>query len=80
VHVSYRRGDDKGERSRRERIAVIDLGSNSTRVVVLERDTSVHLRAVTGSRASLRLIRDVDKRGEFSDGAMARTMEALRGR
>ena len=63
---------------RGERIAVIDVGSNSSRVVVLERDTSAHLRAVAGARASLRLIRDVDERGAFSDATMARTMAALR--
>ena len=57
---------------------MIDVGSNSSRVVVFERDASVHLRAVAGSRASLRLIRDVDARGEFSDATMARTMAALR--
>src|SRR6266542_2880184 len=59
-------------------IAVIDIGSNSGRVMVFERDISSHLRLRAGSRASLRLVHDVDTRGELSDATMARTTEALR--
>lgn len=59
-------------------VAVIDMGSNSGRVVVFERDPSRHLRLLAGSRASLRLVHDVDIRGELSDATMARTTEALR--
>jgi exopolyphosphatase / guanosine-5'-triphosphate,3'-diphosphate pyrophosphatase len=58
--------------------AVIDVGSNSGRVVVFERDTNAHLRTLAGSRASLRLIADVDRRGELSESTMARVAEALR--
>src|SRR4051812_32236817 len=65
-------------RSRGEVVAVIDIGSNSGRVMVFERDTSSHLRLLTGSRASLRLVHDVDSIGELSDATMARTTEALR--
>jgi exopolyphosphatase/guanosine-5'-triphosphate,3'-diphosphate pyrophosphatase len=64
--------------SRREVLAVIDIGSNSGRVVVFERDRVGHLRTLAGSRASLRLVHDVDERGELSDATMARTMEAVR--
>src|SRR6185295_18143107 len=53
-------------------------GSNSGRVMVFERDTSIHLRLLAGSRASLRLVHDVDTRGMFSEATMARTTEALR--
>jgi exopolyphosphatase/guanosine-5'-triphosphate,3'-diphosphate pyrophosphatase len=59
-------------------IAVIDIGSNSGRVVVLDRDRVGHLRLVTGSRAPLRLVRDVDEQQNLSEKSMARTMEALR--
>src|SRR5688500_10323916 len=59
-------------------IAVIDIGSNSGRVVVFARDASNHLRLLAGSRAPLRLVHDVDQRAELSEVTMARTMEALR--
>jgi exopolyphosphatase/guanosine-5'-triphosphate,3'-diphosphate pyrophosphatase len=59
-------------------VAVIDIGSNSGRVVVLEQDRAGHLRLVTGTRAPLRLVRDVDEQQSLSEEAMARTMEALR--
>jgi exopolyphosphatase/guanosine-5'-triphosphate,3'-diphosphate pyrophosphatase len=59
-------------------VAVIDIGSNSGRVMVFERETSSHLRLLAGSRAPLRLVHDVDTRGELTDATMARTTEALR--
>ena len=61
-----------------ETVAIIDIGSNSGRVVVYQRDHAGHLRALAGSRASLRLVEDVDKRGELTESTMARTTEALR--
>ena len=64
--------------SRSEAVAVIDIGSNSGRVMVFERDASNHLRLLAGSRAPLRLVHDVDQRAELSEATMARTMEALR--
>src|SRR5262245_23808567 len=64
--------------SRNESVAVIDIGSNSGRVMVFERDTSDHLRLLAGSRAPLRLVHDVDQRGDLSEATMARTMEAIR--
>jgi exopolyphosphatase / guanosine-5'-triphosphate,3'-diphosphate pyrophosphatase len=64
--------------SRGDVVAVIDIGSNSGRVMVFERETSSHLRLLAGSRASLRLVHDVDARGALSDATMARTTEALR--
>ena len=59
-------------------MAVIDIGSNSGRVMVFERDISSHLRLLAGSRASLRLVHDVDARGALSDATMAHTTEAIR--
>jgi exopolyphosphatase/guanosine-5'-triphosphate,3'-diphosphate pyrophosphatase len=64
--------------SRGELVAVIDIGSNSGRVVVFEREPSSHLRLLAGSRAPLRLVHDVDERAELSETTMARAMEALR--
>jgi exopolyphosphatase/guanosine-5'-triphosphate,3'-diphosphate pyrophosphatase len=69
------------ERSRTYRggpVAVIDIGSNSGRVMVFERDASSHLRLLAGSRTPLRLVHDVDELAELSEATMARTMEALR--
>ena len=64
--------------SRSDPVAVIDIGSNSGRVMVFQRDTSSHLRLLAGSRAPLRLVHDVDERSQLSEATMARTMEALR--
>jgi exopolyphosphatase/guanosine-5'-triphosphate,3'-diphosphate pyrophosphatase len=69
---------ERSANSRRDVVAVIDIGSNSGRVMVFERDTSSNLRLLAGSRASLRLVHDVDARGSLSDATMARTTEALR--
>jgi exopolyphosphatase/guanosine-5'-triphosphate,3'-diphosphate pyrophosphatase len=69
---------ERVSRSEADVVGVIDIGSNSGRVVVFERDTSNHLRLLAGSRASLRLVHDVDTRGALSDATMARTTEALR--
>ena len=46
--------------------------------MVFERDSSDHLRLLAGSRASLRLVHDVDGRAALSEATMAHTMEALR--
>ena len=59
-------------------VAVIDIGSNSGRVAVLDRDAAGHLRLIAGSRAPLRLVSDVDEQQSLSEQSMARTMEALR--
>ena len=66
------------ETARGNVVAVIDIGSNSGRVMVFKRDRSSHLRLLAGSRAALRLVHDVDERGEFGDATMARATEALR--
>ena len=67
-----------GARPHTDLVAIIDVGSNSGRVVVFERDIAGDLRTLASSRASLRLVKDVDARGELTDATMARTMEALR--
>jgi exopolyphosphatase / guanosine-5'-triphosphate,3'-diphosphate pyrophosphatase len=68
-----------GRRPRRPfPVAVIDIGSNSGRVVVLELDHAGHLRLLTGSRAALRLVHDVDEGHRLSWESMARTIDAVR--
>lgn len=59
------------------RVAVIDIGSNSARAVVYERDPTGQLRILASTRASLRLVREVDRGGRLSDEAVERVMEAL---
>jgi exopolyphosphatase/guanosine-5'-triphosphate,3'-diphosphate pyrophosphatase len=56
----------------------VDIGSNSGRVAVLRLDRAGGLRVVAGTRASLRLVRDVDSRRRFADPAIERTVTALR--
>ncbi|PYQ17658.1 MAG: Ppx/GppA family phosphatase, partial [Acidobacteria bacterium] len=58
-------------------VAVIDLGSNSGRVVVYRYQAGGHLQLLAGSRASLRLVRDLDERRRLSPAAMDRAWEAL---
>jgi exopolyphosphatase/guanosine-5'-triphosphate,3'-diphosphate pyrophosphatase len=69
---------ERTEAGRSVPVGVIDIGSNSGRVMVFAREASSHLRLLAGSRAPLRLVHDVDVRAQLSEGTMARTMEALR--
>jgi exopolyphosphatase/guanosine-5'-triphosphate,3'-diphosphate pyrophosphatase len=57
---------------------VIDIGSNSGRVVVFRVGMGGHLSILAGSRAPLRLVHDVDEKHNLTEEAMGRTMEALR--
>lgn len=59
-------------------MAVIDIGSNSGRVVVYQLETYSHFRILAAGRTSLRLVRDLDLEGRFSDAAIEHAMEALR--
>jgi exopolyphosphatase/guanosine-5'-triphosphate,3'-diphosphate pyrophosphatase len=63
---------------RHEPVAVIDIGSNSARLVVYRLDPHGHLRVLANTRAALRLVLDVDEARNLSDEAVARMMEALR--
>ena len=58
-------------------IAVIDIGSNSGRVVVYEIEPGGHLRILASSRASLRLVRDLGADNTLGAEAMDRTVAAL---
>ena len=66
----------RGTRAR-EPVAVIDIGSNSGRVIVYRHETGGHLRILAGSRAPLRLVREVDASGAISLEALERAFEAL---
>jgi len=59
-------------------IAVIDIGSNSGRVVVYQLETYSHFRILASGRTSLRLVRDLDRDGRLGDAAIEHAMESLR--
>ncbi len=58
-------------------VAVIDIGSNSGRVVVYRYQHGGHLQLLAGSRASLRLVRELDATHRLGDDAIARAFEAI---
>jgi exopolyphosphatase/guanosine-5'-triphosphate,3'-diphosphate pyrophosphatase len=59
------------------RVAVIDIGSNSGRVTVLEVDPLGYLDVLADSRAPLRLERDLQGGDEFSDVTIERTAQVV---
>jgi exopolyphosphatase/guanosine-5'-triphosphate,3'-diphosphate pyrophosphatase len=59
-------------------LAVIDIGSNSGRVVVYGREAEGRFRILATSRAALRLVREVEHGHTLSAEAADRTLEALR--
>jgi exopolyphosphatase / guanosine-5'-triphosphate,3'-diphosphate pyrophosphatase len=58
-------------------IAVVDIGSNSGRVVVYEFETFAHFRILSSGRTSLRLVRDLDRDGRLGDDSIAHALGAL---
>ena len=62
----------------RDPIAVVDIGSNSGRVMVFQPEAGGHLHVLAGSRAALRLARDLDRTGRIPPEALERAFEALR--
>src|SRR5688572_31744791 len=58
-------------------VAVIDIGSNSGRVVVYQVRPDGNLRILASSRASLRLVRDLKEKNTLSTQAINRTLDAL---
>ena len=62
----------------RDPVAVVDIGSNSGRVMVFRPEAGGHLHVLAGSRASLRLARDLDRTGRIPPEALERAFEALR--
>jgi len=65
-------------RRARPPLAIIDIGSNSARIVVYNREAGGHLRIVASARSSLRLVEGVVLNHAIGDAAMERTREALR--
>jgi exopolyphosphatase/guanosine-5'-triphosphate,3'-diphosphate pyrophosphatase len=61
-----------------EPLAVIDIGSNSGRVVVYKPEPGARFRILAGTRAALRLVREVDGTHALSAEAIERTLDALR--
>src|SRR5690348_13146054 len=59
------------------RVAVIDIGSNSGRVTVLEVGPLGHLDVLADSRAPLRLERDLQGGREFSEVTIERTAKVV---
>ena len=57
---------------------MIDIGSNSGRVVVYRPETAGGFRILAGTRAALRLVREVDGTHGLSAATIERTLEALR--
>jgi exopolyphosphatase / guanosine-5'-triphosphate,3'-diphosphate pyrophosphatase len=61
-----------------EVVAVIDIGSNSGRIVVYRYQVEGgHMQILTGSRASLRLVRELDKTHRLAPDAVDRAYDAL---
>jgi exopolyphosphatase/guanosine-5'-triphosphate,3'-diphosphate pyrophosphatase len=58
-------------------VAVIDIGSNSGRVVVYRYQGEGHMQMLAGSRASLRLVRELDKTHRLGAEAQDRAFDAL---
>jgi len=59
-------------------IAVIDIGSNSGRVVVFRPTHQGHLEILADSREPLRLAREINRDGRIGDEAAERTVTAVR--
>ncbi len=58
-------------------IAVVDIGSNSGRVMVYRPEAGGQLHLLAGSRAPLRLARGLDETGKIPDEALERAFAAL---
>lgn len=65
-------------RKARPPLAIVDIGSNSARIVVYDREAGGHLRIVASARSSLRLVEGVVENHAIGEEAMERTREALR--
>lgn len=65
-------------RKARPPLAIIDIGSNSARIVVYNREAGGHLRIVASARSSLRLVEGVVEDHAIGEAAMVRTGDALR--
>jgi exopolyphosphatase / guanosine-5'-triphosphate,3'-diphosphate pyrophosphatase len=60
-------------------LGVIDIGSNSGRVMVARVSGAAHLDVLGDARSPLRLVRDVTKGGQLSTETIERTLRIVRG-
>ena len=58
-------------------IAIIDIGSNSARLVVYQQESGGQLRILASARQSLGLVREVDSGGRLSAEAIGSTLRTL---
>lgn len=58
-------------------LAVIDIGSNSGRIIVVRLTADGHLEVLSDARVALRLMRDIDVAGRLGPEALERTAAAL---
>src|SRR5262245_35055657 len=58
-------------------LAIIDIGSNSARLVIYQREASGQLRILGSARQSLRLVHEVDRDRRLSSEAIASTLRTL---
>ncbi len=61
-----------------ESVAVIDVGSNSCRLVIYSPHEGGHFRIEREEKAALQLLLSVDKNGQLSDSAQRRLTEVLK--
>ncbi|MBX3091506.1 MAG: exopolyphosphatase, partial [Cryobacterium sp.] len=61
------------------RVAAIDCGTNSIRLLIADVDGQGNLRDVARELELVRLGEGVDRTGRFSAAALERTLEATRG-
>ena len=62
-----------------DRVAVIDIGSNSGRILVVRIDEFGHLDVLETEGTPLRLVHDLATSASLSDAVVERTVEALQG-
>lgn len=60
-------------------LGVIDIGSNSGRVITARVSGASHIEVVADARSPLRLVRDVARAGRLSPETIQRTIEIVRG-
>jgi exopolyphosphatase/guanosine-5'-triphosphate,3'-diphosphate pyrophosphatase len=60
-------------------LGVIDIGSNSGRVLVARVSSAAHLDVLGDARSPLRLVRDVARRGNLTEETIQRTLRIVRG-
>src|SRR6185369_5367230 len=62
---------------KRNRLAAIDIGSNSIRCIVVEVDTTGKFRVLDDEKAAVRLGEGIVRDGAISEAAWVRAMDAL---